>query len=65
VSPENGCLIQAGQVHDLKMAMLSYINGNSETLMSQKRASQAKVKSYLWSQMIHQYIQHFNKFLTA
>jgi len=65
VSHENGCLIQAGQVNDLKMAMLSYINGNSVTLMSQKRASQTKVKSYLWSQMIHQYIQHFNKFLTA
>jgi glycosyltransferase involved in cell wall biosynthesis len=65
VSHENGCLIQAGQVNDLKMAMLSYINGSSLTLMSQKRASQTKVKSYLWSQMIHQYIQHFNKFLTA
>ena len=65
VSHENGCLIQAGQVNDLKMAMLSYINGSSVTLMSQKRASQTKVKSYLWSQMIHQYIQHFNKFLTA
>jgi glycosyltransferase involved in cell wall biosynthesis len=65
VSPENGSLIQAGQVYELKTAMLSYINGDSETLMSQKRASQAKVKSYLWSQMIQQYIQHFNKFLTA
>jgi glycosyltransferase involved in cell wall biosynthesis len=65
ISHENGCLIEAGQVYELKMAMLSYINGNSVTLMSQKRASQTKVKSYLWSQMIHQYIQHFNKFLTA
>lgn len=65
VSHENGCLIQAGQVNDLKMAMMSYINGSSVTLMSQIRASQTKVKSYLWSQMIHQYIHHFNKFLIA
>ena len=65
INHENGCLIEAGQVNELKMAMLSYINGSSVTLMSQKRASQTKVKSYLWSQMIHQYIQHFNKFLTA
>lgn len=65
VNHKNGCIIPAGQVQDLKSAMLSYINGNNDILLSQKKASQTIVKPYLWSQMIHQYIHHFNTILSA